>query len=103
MFEWTHLGTAITDAPRTAYRLNGVEVARLWQTVSADRRWFASLDMHLPYERRSEARPCTDFARGQSGVEAWAERHRERLQPQLAAIEAARPCRSWLPSISRNG
>ncbi|HEY0661464.1 MAG TPA: hypothetical protein VGD21_09135 [Lysobacter sp.] len=96
MFAWTHLGSAITDNPPTVYRLGSTEVARLWQTVG--RAWFATLDMHLPHEQRPRPRPCQGYETGRAGVEAWAERHRERLMREVAGIDAKRPCRAWMPA-----
>ena len=94
MFHWTHLGSAITDNPPTVYRLGSTEVARLWQTVG--REWHATLDMHLPHEQRRD-RACKSYGSGVAGVEAWAERHRERLVREVAVIDAKRPVMPWLP------
>jgi hypothetical protein len=95
MFEWGYLTTAVTDQPKTVYRLNGKEVARLSRHL--DGHWIATLDQHLPWERRRN-RDCQSFESGQAGVEAWATRHADGLAAEVAAIDAARPYRSWMPA-----
>lgn len=100
MFQWTHLGSSITDLPPTVYRLGSAEVARLWQTVDT-RAWFATLDMHLSHEQRPKPRPCRGYETGRAGVEQWAERHRDRLTAEVAEIEARRPVMPWLPKAPR--
>ncbi|WP_396615491.1 hypothetical protein ACHZ97_14560 [Lysobacter soli] len=95
MFEWGYLTTAVTDQPKTVYRLKGKEVARLSRHV--DGHWIATLDQHLPWERRRD-RDCRSFESGQAGIEAWARRHADRLAAEVAAIDVARPYRSWMPA-----
>lgn len=60
-----------------------LEVARL--CVRANGTWYAALNQHLHYqdpERRDVA--CSSFESGKAGVEAWAERHMERLLAETA-------------------
>lgn len=96
MLAWHHLTTALTDKPPTSCRLHSVEIARLWQHVQT-RSWWATLDMHLPHQRRRD-RECSSYESGRAGVEAWAARHADRLTAEVAAIDVGRPCRSWLPA-----
>lgn len=61
-----------------------LEVARLCSRM--DGSWYAALNQHLHYqdpERRDV--DCTSFEDGKAGVEAWAERHRERLFAETGA------------------
>lgn len=101
MFEWGYLTSAVNDSVPTVYRCNGVEVARLCRKVTGE--WHATLNQHLPGDdpaRRS--RDCRSFETGKVGVEAWAERHRERLEAETAEIDKRRPYRSWMPSGQRD-
>lgn len=99
MFTWTHLGSSITDTQPTVYRLNGTEIARLWQHVQT-RDWWATLDKHLPFERQRN-RACQSYQTGRAGVEQWALRHLDRLTAEVAEIEARRPVMPWLPKAPR--
>lgn len=58
------------------------EVARLCRRIGGT--WYAVLDQHLPYDVRRH-RDCTNFDTGKAGIEAWAIRHRERLEREVAA------------------
>lgn len=100
MFQWT--GVHVNDqGPKTCYRLDGVEVARITRRVDVEDGWVALLNQHLVGQPRI-IKPCTDFETGKRGIELWAERHRERLEYEVGRINALRPSRSWLPSSSRN-
>lgn len=100
MFEWGHLTSAINESEPTVYRCNGIEVARLRQNVASGI-WSAILNQHLITEPRV-IRECSSFENGRSGVELWAERHRQRLEAEVAEIERHRPYRAWMPSGQRD-
>lgn len=87
MFEWTHAYIG-EEGPKTSYRLDGVEVARLTRRVDQDA-WIALLKQHRVAEPRI-TRQCSGFEAGQRGVEMWAERHREQLQADVDKINALR-------------
>ncbi len=59
--------------------VNSSEVARLCRRV--DGSWYAVLNQHLAYQHPDRRDvDCTGYAEGMAGVEAWAQRHRERLE-----------------------
>jgi hypothetical protein len=87
MFEWTHAYIG-EEGPKTSYRLDGVEVARLTRRVDQEA-WIALLKQHRVAEPRI-TRQCSSFEAGQRGVELWAERHRDRLQVDVDKINALR-------------
>ena len=95
MFEWTYLTSAISDQPRTVYKLDGVEVARLWQHAKT-RAWWVTLDVHLSHDKRRN-RECSGYDSGRAGVETWANRHAGRLETEVGRINSHRPKMPWLP------
>lgn len=88
MFSWGHIGSH-HQGPPVVLRWRGTEVARLWQHIGTGA-WFAILDQHLPWNRRRDV-ACTDLERGRAGVEAWAQRHSDRLAREIAAWSLAHP------------
>lgn len=62
-----------------------VEVARLCARL--DGTWYAMLDQHLMHELRTQV-DCSSFDSGKAGVEAWARRHADRLQREVAGLWA---------------
>ena len=86
MFEWGLLFS--WSAERTVYRLRGTEVARL--TMRADGSgWNAVVNQHRPGgDPIRKYRRCRSFETGKAGVEEWARRHAERLEREVAEMEA---------------
>jgi hypothetical protein len=87
MFQWTHAYIG-EEGPKTSYRLDGVEIARLTRRVDQDT-WIALLKQHRVAEPRI-VRQCSSFEAGKRGVELWADRHRERLQADVDKINELR-------------
>jgi hypothetical protein len=87
MFEWTYAYIG-EEGPKTSYRLDGVEIARLTRRIDSDA-WIALMKQHRVAEPRI-VRQCSSFEAGQRGVEMWAERHRGQLQADVDKINALR-------------
>lgn len=87
MFEWCRLFASSDEL--TVLKLRGTEVARLVQKVSGE--WHAALNQHLPgTDPRRRYRDCRSFETGKAGVEEWARRHSERIDREVAEMEAKR-------------
>ncbi len=65
-------------------------VAYLDQRI--DGGWFARMD--------NRTRPCSSFAAGRAGCEAWVTRHQEQLRAAAAECEASLPRMPWIPRAS---
>ena len=88
MFEWGHLFTW-NEGPPTVLRLRGTEVARLSQKQTGE--WHALLNQHLGVANPARVyRDCRSYETGKAGVDLWAERHRERLEREVAAVAGSR-------------
>lgn len=86
MFEWGLLFS--WSAERTVYRLRRVEVARLTRKADGSG-WSAIVNQHRPGNDPSRKhRDCRSFETGKAGVEEWARRHADRLEREVAEIEA---------------
>lgn len=82
---WQH------DETEPALVLDGVTVACLLRRV--DGSWTARLDAHHPITAPLVLRRCRSRESGIAGIEAWAQRHADRLRAEVA--ERPRPSGAW--------
>ncbi len=61
----------------------GKQVAMLMRKAGGD--WFARLWTHWPVTAPLVVRDCSSFEAGKAGIEAWAERHQDRIRAEAAA------------------